>query len=214
VKILNLLLLLLSVGMALAQELSPEQLAERALIREKSQEAFDFLPLTYDPVTGKAPIQVVDPARRFFLHEGSRYFGFRFKAPEQIDGDFGWMYLLKPKSGPVQLGQHHWSILRKNGPMNETYRTERGKVADYPELAAQFPYTRGVILQMFRAEHFVPGEEYAIWFRFAESERMPEFAIAFSFAPRTKAWTARLPTGRKRVEPTSSTPTSIEGDPW
>lgn len=206
-------LLFLTIGVLAAQDDTTRHEAERALIREKSLQAFDQLPLEYD-AAGKAAFHVIDPEKRFFLADGYRYFGFRFRTPPKIEGDFGWTFILKPRDGPVMIGYSIFSILRRNGPMKgfETY--EREKVADYPELIPQFPFTQNVTLQSLAADHFLPDEEYVIWFRYAETEATPPMAVAFAFAPPGKNWKSRLPLGRKFHAPSADTPASIEGDPW
>jgi hypothetical protein len=211
-KLPGIFLLFVTCGLA-AASMSPEDQAREVVIKEKAPTVFELLPLAYDS-SGRAPFHIIDPNTRYFDYKGNRYFGFRFVTPAVIDGDFGWMFLLKPKDGPVSIRNSGWYILRRNGPMTGFRTFDRRNVADYPEVAAQFPHTKNITVQSLPAENFLPNEEYIMWFMLPLSEPRPQHAVAFSFAPRATAWTARLPLGRKKVVPSSSTPTSIEGDPW
>jgi hypothetical protein len=211
-RLSGIFLWLLCCGVAAAQ-LTPEIEARDAVIREKSQALFEVLPLAYD-AEGRAPFHVVDPDTRSFDYEGSRYFGFRFQTPSTIEGDFWWIFLLKPKDGPVTVDRMGWYILRKAGPMTGFANFRRQLVENFPEVRAQFPYTRNITVQTLDAENFLPNEEYIIWFCYPEKEPKPQIAVAFSFALPGTSWMARLPLGTKKVAPTATTPTSLEGDPW
>lgn len=211
-RVLGLFFWLLSCCLAVAQR-TPEKEARDAVIREKSQALFEVLPLAYG-ADGKAPFHVVDPETRSFDYKGNRYFGFRFQSPSEIKGDFWWMFLLNPKDGSVTTGRYEWYILRKAGSMTgfAYYSTEL--VENYPEVRAQFPHTRTITVQKLDEENLRPNEEYIIWFAFPEKEPIPQIALAFSFPRRGTNWRARLPLGLKKVAPTATTPTSLEGDPW
>lgn len=201
-----------------AVDSDPEIEARNALIRSQSETAFDLIPLKYD-ATGKAPIHFIDPAVKFFVDDGKRYFGFRFRTPTQIEGDFSWMFLLRNADGPQSTGPMGWYIVRKNGSMTGFSHWVPRMVSEYPDLRARFPFTNRVTLQSLPKSAFLPDEEYIIWFSFLESEKPVQFAVAFSFTLPGSDWTSRLPLG-KHVEPPKgpdtrkSTRQSAEGDPW
>ena len=184
----------------------------------QNADRFPLFSPEYD-ADGKALIRFLDPTQNFFVDDGRRYFGFRFRAPETPGGDFAWMFLLRNASGPESTGPMNWYIVRRNGEMEGFTQFFRKNVAAYPELKKKFPNTSTVTLQYLPRSSFVPGEEYVMWFSLLEGDNTPQFAVAFSFADSAREEpTDRLPFGQARgtarQEKKGPELTSYEGDPW
>ncbi len=121
--------------------------AERA--QPKLREYFEKAPLfpfEYDS-QGEAVIRLIGTPQESFIFEQGRYFGFRFKTPSEITGDFRWCFLMSNPDGPVTMNDFAWYILRKAGDMKgfSTYR--RDPLDYYPRLKSRFPHTGGVLIQ-------------------------------------------------------------------
>lgn len=89
------------------------QPADAAAIHEKLRkecEKFELLPLKYD-ASGQAEIQFINAGKIFYMSDGYRYFGFRFKTPSAITGDFIWMFLLRNHRERISLTRIDWNIV-------------------------------------------------------------------------------------------------------
>lgn len=174
-------------------------------------EKFPLFSLERD-ASGKAPFQYIRPAESYFLSKGYRYFGFRFKAPNEITGDFSWVFLLRNQTGPLTVEFMQWDILSRDDESSGFYTFERFPISRYPDLKAKFPHTHGFTLQQQPKSFFKPGKEYIIWFRISANQKLPEYAAAISFMSRNQEYPeAKLPLGSPKVAPK---PTTYEGDPW
>jgi len=191
--------------------------AERA--QPKLREYFEkapFFPFEYDSM-GEAVIRLIGTPQESFIFEQGRYFGFRFKTPAKITGDFRWFFLMSNPDGPVTMNDFAWYILRKAGDMKgfSTYR--RDPLDYYPRLKSRFPHTGGVIIQTLSDRHLLPNEEYLIWFRVRSDENIPPMAVAFTLPDSRQSPQPQLPLSSEplsgSVQP-SSAQSSIEGDPW
>lgn len=190
-----------------------DALALQAKLREECDK-FELLPQTTD-ATGKAVLQYVDSTKNFYLDGTHRFFGFRFKAPDDVErsGSFCWMFLLRNQHERITISQLDWNILpRKEGWRGFTNFFTR-KTSEYPELAAQFPNTNTVFIQYQQSEYFRPGEEYIIFFRIPLTDKPPEIALAFTFLEAgQREGVRKLPLDSKYSPPKQMT--SYEGDPW
>lgn len=196
--------------------------AEREVILSEVRghaDKFEFFPLEYDSAN-HALIRFIDPAKNFFISKGRRYFGFRFKAPAVVDGDFAWMFLLRSENGPTTSGAMNFYIVRLNGPMEGFTDFSDRQVGDYPALREKFPYSQNLTVQYLEKESFLPNEEYAIWFSVEEGDEIAPYAVAFSFMKKGQMNPdGRLPLGPTRTSQRSAGQqdfelTSYEGDPW
>ncbi len=173
---------------------------------------FPLLPLKID-ATGKAPMEYLKPAEDFFISNGYRYTGFRFRAPADITGDFSWMFLMRNQDAPMSLNFMQWDILARDEDKSGFITFENIPVGLYPELKAKFPNTRSLTLQQQPRSFFSPKKEYVIWFRFSTNQKPPEYAVAISFMGQNQKYPeSKLPLGKPKPGP--PTPTSYEGDPW
>lgn len=191
--------------------------AERA--QPKLREYFEKAPLfpfEYDS-KGEAVIRLIGAPQESFIFEQGRYFGFRFKTPAEITGDFWWFFLMSNPDGPVTMHDSAWYILRKAGDMKgfSTYRPDR--LDNYPRLKSRFPHTQGITIQTLAGRNLLPNEEYLIWFRARSDENIPRLAVAFSLANSRQNPQPHLPLSSEPIpgsaQPTSSQ-SSIEDDPW
>jgi hypothetical protein len=203
----------------LLPELRAEEAATRQWLagtREKALQALPLLPLKYD-ASGRAVIQYVDPSRHFFLHDGHRCVGFRFRTPQRIDGDFVWMFLLRSVDGPTLMAAGGTAIYRATGELKENIWQDfkRSRVSSYPELREMFPYTVDLDLNQSPGAQFLPDQEYIVMRRMLEHEQAPEFAVAIAFARPGTPPESVLPIGPRKVpQPTPPPAKSIEGDPF
>jgi len=197
---------------------SPEAEALQAEIRA-NLDTFELFTLDYDS-NQQAVIRFIDPQKNFFLHDGRRYFGFRFKTPEKLDGDFSWIFLPRNATGPKTTGPVNWYILRRNGQMDGFSSFFNRGVKAYPSLQAKFPHTNNFTVQTLAQENFLPNEEYAIWFSLLAGDNPIELAVAFAFGRLDGGDDySRLPIGAKSSERSTQSGdqpgvTSSEGDPW
>lgn len=112
--------------------------------------------------------------------EGRYYCGFRFRAPEWMDGDLHWMHALMKTEAQKDFssGSFQWRVLALRGRMH--YPTHfnrhgmRGK-----RMQKDFPYTNTLYSQTLPLEYFKPGEEYLLVFDFLEKD-MPDIAVAIT----------------------------------
>ena len=120
-----------------------------------------------------------------FEYRGEFYSGFRFTAPDWLDGDFNWMHILakteaqKNFSTKGTKGSFGWCILPKSGRMNGFRGYKTITLADAPDLRARFPYTNLGFTQGLPKDSLEPGREYAIWFAYADSD-LPDIAFAMT----------------------------------
>lgn len=201
----------------LRAQTTAEVAARDAEIR-KNADKFELFPIQYD-AEGKAVFRFIDPSKTFFFYEGKRYFGFRFRTPAVVEGDFAWICLLRSPVRPTNVGVLLWYILRRNGEMRGFSHYQDRGVNMYPKLKEKFPYTRDVTFQQLDKGAFRPNEEYVIWFSTLEGENPVEFALAFAFVPEGKDMRSRLPVGPTFAEMQGPQREdkdlkSYEGDPW
>ena len=189
---------------------------ERDALILRNQKKFEELPLKYDQ-RGVAVTYFVNPYKSGFADGEYRYLGFRFKTPEKIAGDFGWMYLLRNPDGPQTVAGFSWCLLRadgaKMGLLSEYYRRS---VSEFSELKKNYPHTKQVVFQDFGGHEFEPSTEYVMWLRTKEAEGMPDLALAFAFGRSSELPGLRmLPIGKRIEREREPKPlTSYEGDPW
>lgn len=112
--------------------------------------------------------------------EGRLYCGFRFRAPEWMDGDLHWMHFLMKTEAQKDFssGSFRWCVVPLQGRMH--YPTHfnrhgmRGK-----RMQKDYPYTNTLFSQQLPYEYFKPGDDYLIAFSFTERD-MPDIGIAIT----------------------------------
>lgn len=179
-------------------------------------DSFPLLPFEYD-ANGWAVIRLIDTAKDSFVFEQGRYFGFRFKTPAEITGNFSWLFLMSNPDKQVTMQDFGWYIIRKAGDMTGFSSYTPDDLPKYPRLSARFPNTRGIIYQNLDGRNLLPNEEYLIWFRVPSDDILPPLAVAFALTtpgryprPRLPLVSEPIPGSAKPAAPQSS----IEGDPW
>lgn len=177
---------------------------------------FPLFPFEYD-ANGWAVIRLLDTSKNSFVFEQGRYFGFRFKTPGEITGDFSWFFLMSNPDRQITLRNFGWYITRKAGEMTGFANYTPDDLAKYPRLSARFPNTLGIIYQNLNGRNLLPNEEYLIWFRVPSDETIPPLAVAFALTTPGRYPRPRLPLVSEPI-PGSARPagpqSSIEGDPW
>lgn len=187
-----------------------------AQTQEKAIQTLPLLPITYD-AAGRAAIQYIDPSRHFFIHDGYRCVGFRFRTPQRIDGDFVWMFLLRSADGPTSMAAGGIAIYRATGELKQNIwqNSLRRRVSSYPELREMFPHTGDLDIEQSPGAQFLPDQEYIVMRRMLEHEQAPEFAVALAFCKSGSPPESVLPIGpRKAPQPAPPPAKSIEGDPF
>jgi hypothetical protein len=164
------------------EALEPEDNRERARREFLQQNFAKFIPAKFDKDGPQVALfQRVPVKDNMFDYEGWHYCGFRFTTPAWMDGDLQWMFILAKTEAQKDFTTETfgWNIIRKSGRMKGFETFSRVPVANYKNLAQRFPYTEGCCRQNLPKAYLKPGEEYAIWFRFKESD-LPDIAFALT----------------------------------
>jgi TolB-like protein len=154
--------------------------------REFLQKNFDkFVPVNFetDPDTELARIQRLPIKANMFDYAGRHYCGFRLVVPPWSDGDFTWMHILAKTEAQKDFSTDtfQWDIIPKSGKMFGFENPQMLEVEKYPELKRRFPYTHHLFCQYLPQRYWKPGQEYAIWFGFEESD-LPDIAFALTIS--------------------------------
>jgi TolB-like protein len=168
-----------------ASDTPPQEDARVARRREFFQQNLaKFIPAKFEKDGPQlALIQRVAVKDNLFDYEGKHYCGFRFTAPPWMDGDLQWMHILAKTEVQKDFSARgfEWYIIPKSGRMKGFEDYNRLRVEDYQQLARRFPNTKTVFRQNLPWAYIRPGEEYAIWFGFEESD-LPDIAFAITIA--------------------------------
>jgi len=105
----------------------------------------------------EAAIHPLDKQKAVLVVEGERYAGFRFTAPEMLDGPIEW---LSVPAGAERDGVP-WILLSEEGKVIATSVPTVGDVAAFPRIAAQFPHARGIFRHEIQMEALKGGGRYS-----------------------------------------------------
>jgi hypothetical protein len=115
-------------------------------------------------------------------HNGRHYCGFRFTVPPWIDGDLNWMWLFAKSEAQKEFRADgfQWGIVPKTGRL-ERFRAYSANTpsSGYSNLSKQFPHTLMFFHHWMSKKYLQPGQEYAVWFSFKESN-VPDVACAIT----------------------------------
>ena len=134
---------------------------------------------------GWAKLHKLEAQRTHQEYEGLYYTGFHFTMPEWADGDFKWFFVAdkKRERRDFKSDTLKFYILKKDGKMRgfEKYTTKN--VAAFPPMKNLYPYTNRFLEQSLELDRFVPGDEYIIWFSYAE-EDMTDIDFSLGIEPK------------------------------
>jgi|GEM_PF-3381367 len=142
-----------------------------------------FVPFQFQKDTnGAAVLQRLHVGDNMFEHDGIYYCGFKFTIPAWADGNLKLMYILAKTEAEKDFSVSFMDsgIVPESGPSLGTYEYFRDKLASYPQLQAQFPYTGMLTTQnFFNTKRLESGKTYGIWFEF-DDKNLPDIAFAMT----------------------------------
>jgi len=142
----------------------------------------NFVPVQFQKgANGEAVIQYLHFNENKFVYLGKYYCGFKFAVPSWLDGDFEWLYILAKTEAnkDFSTGTLQWYIIPENGHSEGFENFDQPRLANYPQLQRQFPYTHVLTTQDLAAKRLKPGKTYAIWFALQEKDP-PDIAFAMT----------------------------------
>jgi hypothetical protein len=142
----------------------------------------NFVPVQFHKgANGEAAIQYLHFNENKFIYLGRNYCGFKFTVPAWLDGDFEWLYILAKTEAnkDFSTGTLQWYIIPESGHSEGFENFNPVRLANYPQLQRQFPYTHVLTTQNLAANRLKSGKTYAIWFALQEKDP-PDIAFAMT----------------------------------
>jgi cytochrome c-type biogenesis protein CcmH/NrfG/TolB-like protein len=130
-----------------------------------------LVPMQFEaPTNTEAKIQILHVKDNLFEYEGRYYCGFQFTAPEWLDGDLQWIYLLAKTETNKDffIDGMLWYILPQSGEMKGLHRRGWEAVSTFPHLKQRFPFTSNLTMVNTDKERLEAGKPNAFWFSFSD----------------------------------------------
>ena len=159
---------------------APNSDARRAFLQSNFSK---FVPVQFQKdASGNALVQRLHVQQNKFEYGDKYYCGFQFTVPTWIDGDFEWLWAFaktKEQADYRTKNQMGWYIVPQSGQSKgfENYMNRR--VAEFPLLKQQFPYSGALVIQDLEQSRLEPGKTYAIWFCF-QDEDLPDIGFSMT----------------------------------
>ena len=193
-----------------------DEVAERRAFLQ--QNFSKFVPVQFQKgANGEALIQQLPVRQNLMEYKGDYYCGFRFTAPEWIDGDFEWIFALAKteaqKNFSIPGGTMGWYIVPETGNSDGFKEFSTVDLGDYPSLKQRFPYTHTLTVQSLDRGCLQPDKTYAIWFSFKQKD-MPDFGFSMTItSKRGLEEFGKLPFSFKPAHPPTQNPVIAKAPP-
>jgi hypothetical protein len=173
-------------GSAAAQE----EFEDPAIVERRNaflQKNFSkFPPVKFEKDTnGFAKMHLLQMKTNTWSHEGESYTGFRFTIPAWLDGDFDWMFLFAQSEAEKNFhppAAFRWFIVPRAGKTEGFKGFFPMPLNSYPALQKEFPHSRLVARQQLSRSAVKAGEDYAIWFKFPPTSKIPDIRFAMTIS--------------------------------
>jgi len=143
------------------------------------QENFDkFVPASFAKCSNQLACLQTLPGSAAFTYSGHYFYGLRFTAPAEFEGDLEWAFLTLWRNDTQQPPKY--AFLPRAGRTGTFISTRKLDIAKYPRLQKQFPTSWQVVHHTLSRSSLKPGGEYAIWFVWEEPDP-PGIAFALTF---------------------------------
>jgi hypothetical protein len=108
--------------------------------------------------------------------DGINFYGFRLKIPKRTNQeDFVWAF-------PEPKPRFFWFIIPRTGIMSGFHEFNREPMKSFKDLGSLFPVNANrLIIQGLSGDELEEGQEYLIWFAFAQ-QKPNQISLAFTFA--------------------------------
>jgi hypothetical protein len=129
-----------------------------------------------------ATVHTLPPREKPLEYDGKFYTGFRFTAPEWLDGPVMWMFAYPVPDEEVK--GMNWYILPED-PVDVNFQLfhERRENTRFPRFRALFPDCGSFTQQYFPNKDLIPSKNYIIWFGLPSKKFPPlKFALTVSSA--------------------------------
>lgn len=144
---------------------------------EQLQAVFDQFPLLA-PATNQENKLVFQTLKldKPFVIDGINFYGFRIKVPQRTNQeDFVWAF-------PEPKPRFFWFIIPRTGIMSGFHEFHREPNNAFEDLGQLFPVNSNkLIIQRLLGSQLEDGQEYLIWFAFAQ-QKPRQISLEFTFA--------------------------------